>query len=263
MAQDIPVFRVTVPKGTPVATPQVSNLSMPARRVDRIQVRVPPGPRGEVGFKLGSAGTAVIPADGVTFLVTDDEVIDWPLEGFWDSGSWQLTLYNTGMFPHTLEVRFLTSLPQSIPQSTGPLALPPSTPLQQPSALPPLPQLPPLPGPPSLLPLPGPPGAPVPAPQLAVSENDAMRYTESTRPDGTKDRYVLLSDGSVLHETEAADTTPGTLDSPPGSWIALLPAFFWQGTVVLRGIGSDRAVWQTTYKPGVDTAWQGPVKVLG
>lgn len=114
MAREIRRFPVTVPAGTAKASPQVSNLSFPFRVVRELEIRVPPGPRGEVGFALGGSGQAVIPVEAGAYLVTDDEIIRWQLDGFWDSGSWQFTAYNTGRFPHTIEVRFLVDLPDEV-----------------------------------------------------------------------------------------------------------------------------------------------------
>lgn len=112
MAREVRRFPVTIPASTPKASPQVTNLSFPFRVVRELEVRIPPGPRGEVGFAIGGSGQPVIPVEAGAYLVTDDEIIRWPLDGFWDSGSWQMTAYNTGRFPHTLEVRFLVDLPQ-------------------------------------------------------------------------------------------------------------------------------------------------------
>lgn len=90
-----------------------------------------------------------------------------------------------------------------------------------------------------------------------------MRYAELTRPDGTRDLYVLLNDGTIVHWTEKSDTTPLTKDTLPGAWVAMERPFMWQGEIVNRGLGTDGNVWQTTFRPGVDTAWSAPVKVLG
>lgn len=111
MAQDVYSFRVTVPAGTPVATPQTTNLGMPPRTVTEVRVRVPPGPRGEVGFALGSAQQPVIPYDAGQWFVTDDEDVRLPLDVPISSGAWQLFAYNTGQYPHTLFVTFLCNLP--------------------------------------------------------------------------------------------------------------------------------------------------------
>ena len=84
---------------------------MPPRLVNQVEIRVPPGPRGELGFALGAAGQPVIPRAAGTFVVTDDERIEWPLEGQIDSGAWECFTYNTGALPHTVYLRFLVSVP--------------------------------------------------------------------------------------------------------------------------------------------------------
>lgn len=110
MAREVQRFAVTIPAGTPVTAPLNFNLAMPARIVEEVEIAVPPGPRGEVGFQLGTSGSQIIPITPGQFVVTDNEVIRWPLEGQIDSGAWQMIAYNTGSFNHTLEVRFLVTL---------------------------------------------------------------------------------------------------------------------------------------------------------
>jgi len=114
MAQEVRRFAVTIPAGTAKATPQATDLSFPARIVRELEIRIPPGPRGEVGFQLGAAGQPVLPFNAGAFITGDDEVINWTLDGFWDSGSWTMFAYNTGVFTHTLEVRFLVDIPQEV-----------------------------------------------------------------------------------------------------------------------------------------------------
>lgn len=110
MAVEVRSFSPVIPAGTPVSAGWSADLSFPARVVDRIQVRVPPGPRGAVGFAIGSAGTSIIPYNPGEWIITDDESIDWPLEGQFDSGAWTLFAYNLGRQDHTIYIRFLLSL---------------------------------------------------------------------------------------------------------------------------------------------------------
>jgi hypothetical protein len=110
MAREIQRFSVTVPASTAKAAALAFTLAMPPRIVDEIEILVPPGPRGEVGFQLSSGGVQIIPATAGAFEVTDNEVIHWPLEGQIDSGAWQLIAYNTGAFNHLIQVRFLVRL---------------------------------------------------------------------------------------------------------------------------------------------------------
>lgn len=113
MAAEVRNFAVTIPAGTLVSAPATIALTMPPRIVLGVNVRVPPGPRGEVGWALAAAGVAVLPWNAGAWIVTDDESIDWPLSQQIDSGAWQLIAYNTGVFPHTLYVTFMLDLPQS------------------------------------------------------------------------------------------------------------------------------------------------------
>jgi hypothetical protein len=121
MAREIRRKFATIATGSTPAAPQKVDLSFPARVVREVQVRVPPGPRGEVGWALGAAGVPVIPVEAGAYIVTNDEVIRWPLEGLWDSGSWTLFAYNTGRYAHVLEVRFLVDLAGAVDRLASPI----------------------------------------------------------------------------------------------------------------------------------------------
>lgn len=108
MAQEVHSYRVIVPAGTLSTAPIVVGLPLPPRIVDEIRVKVPPGPRGEVGFAIGSAGIAVLPPEPGAFIVTDNETVAWPVQDQITSGAWQLQAYNTGQFNHSLYVQLLT-----------------------------------------------------------------------------------------------------------------------------------------------------------
>ena len=158
MAIEVRKFAITVLTGSTPGNPQISSLKMVARQVDEVEVRVPPGPRGEVGFALGLSGVAVIPIQIGQYIVTDNEVISWKLEQYPESGDWQLFAYNTGTFNHTLEVRFLLNAPQLV----GPQQVQPIPASQLGSAVGGIPAAPPLPDAPPIS-LPPPPGEQVPA----------------------------------------------------------------------------------------------------
>jgi hypothetical protein len=120
VAIEVQRFAVTIPAGTLQSAPQKTALAMPPRTVERIEITVPPGPRGVVGFQLAMSGAQVLPITPGAFVVTDDEHISWDLTDQNTSGAWQMIAYNTGTFPHTIEIRFLTSLPLD-PSAAGPL----------------------------------------------------------------------------------------------------------------------------------------------
>lgn len=107
MARLVRTFQVLTPAGTALATPQLTSLAMPARLVRALRIRVPPGPAGTVGIALTSGGQQVIPETKDSYLVLDNEVIEWPLEQQIESGAWQLRSYNTGRWDHTVYLTFL------------------------------------------------------------------------------------------------------------------------------------------------------------
>jgi len=127
MAVEIRDFTVTIPAGTAVAAGFTASLAMPARVVTEIRVRVPPGPRGEVGFAIGSGGVPIVPYGAGNWIVTDNEDLIYPLDGAITSGAWQLIGYNTGSFDHTLRIYFLCQLVQSQSAGSGTTLLPPGS----------------------------------------------------------------------------------------------------------------------------------------
>lgn len=113
MAQEIRQFSANVPANTPQNTPAQFSLRFPPRDVQRIEIRVPPGPSGLMGFALQMSGVTVIPYGSDLFIVTADDKLEWDLEGYPNSGDWQLSAFNTDTNPHTVFVRFLLVMPGS------------------------------------------------------------------------------------------------------------------------------------------------------
>lgn len=110
MAQELYAFQVTIPAGTPVSSPVVTNVTLPVRSLSALEVIVPPGPMGFMGFAVTMGGVHVLPINAGTYIVTDDEVIHWPVSDLPTSGAWQVTGYNTDVFDHTVYLRFLVDL---------------------------------------------------------------------------------------------------------------------------------------------------------
>ena len=100
---------VMTPAGTPPTAPQVTDLNIPVGQLDSVQIKVPPGPQGQLGFALALAGQPVIPHNAGEWIITDDEEISWSLAGLPDSGAWQVITYNAGNYDHTLYIRFLAT----------------------------------------------------------------------------------------------------------------------------------------------------------
>lgn len=112
MADEIRQFTATIPAGTVQALPFTKKMPMPWRIVDRLEITVPPGGSGLVGFYIAVAGVRIIPYDSDPYIVTADERMIWDLYNYPDSGDWSLGGYNTGTIDHSVFVRFLVRVPQ-------------------------------------------------------------------------------------------------------------------------------------------------------
>lgn len=106
MAERIERKQVTIPAGTAIAAPITQALTFNRGEVQRLEVDVPPGPSGVMGFMIGHSGGIVVPYDGSTWLVLDDAHKDWSLEGYPTGSAWFLRGYNTGLYPHTVYMTF-------------------------------------------------------------------------------------------------------------------------------------------------------------
>lgn len=123
MAAEVRQFQVTTPAGTAIATPLTTALTMPTREVVHIRVRVPPGPRGNLGWRIAMAGTQVIPVNVGAWIIGDDETLDWDLDGLPNTGAWQLQSYNVGALPHTVYINFSLALVGANPRVIIPAPL--------------------------------------------------------------------------------------------------------------------------------------------
>lgn len=114
---------ITIPAGTAQLSPQVSDISFPSRVVAWVEIVFPPGPRGQVGVALTMNGNAVIPLIAGTWLVMDNYTEHLDVQGYPDSGAWELTAYNTGQYDHTIYLRWgLNYLGSPAPPMLTPIA---------------------------------------------------------------------------------------------------------------------------------------------
>lgn len=158
MAREIRAFQVVVPAGTTKAAGWSQDVSFPPREVVQVEIRIPPGPRGEMGFSLGSGGVPVLPSNAGGWVVADDQDIVWPLDGQWNSGAWSVQAYNTGQYDHTIYLTFLLDLPNATTAGPAPAAaaavsgsvLPSGSVASGTAAAPSLPAPPSVPAPPSI-----------------------------------------------------------------------------------------------------------------
>lgn len=109
MPSEVRTFDVTIPSGTPIATPHTATMSFPPRKVDAIELMFPSGLNGLVGVQIGSSGAQIIPHDIGTWIIANRETVRFDVVGAIDSGAWEFFGYNLGDFSHTIYVRFYLS----------------------------------------------------------------------------------------------------------------------------------------------------------
>lgn len=99
-------FAVTIPPGTPsnvpLVTPTVFNTSI----VDRIEWRFPGGCNGQVGIQIGSRNVPILPGLKTQFFIRSGDSQGFDLEDLPNTGDWSVLGFNTGVFPHTVQVIF-------------------------------------------------------------------------------------------------------------------------------------------------------------
>lgn len=110
MADQVQQFTCTVPINTPPTAPAVFNFNLGIFNVDQVDVKVPDGCNGVVGFRIATAGTQLIPFNVGAWAIFNDDYLTYPLTGQHDSGAWQLIAYNNGGYSHNLQVTFHLAL---------------------------------------------------------------------------------------------------------------------------------------------------------
>lgn len=125
MAREVRKYTVTIPAGTAIATPQTTSIAFPIRVVRSVDWRIPPGAQGVMGWQLAMGGVQVVPYGSDTWVVDDGTAGTFTLDGYPDSGAWQVIGYNTGAFAHSVFLTFhldLVERPKPVPQQiSGPL----------------------------------------------------------------------------------------------------------------------------------------------
>lgn len=106
MAQRIESPIATIPAGTAVAAPVAIPFTWVEGIVRVIEIDVPPGPSGLVGFYLTQSGTQLIPKTRGQFIITDDHFFSWPVEDFPNGSKWACVGYNTDKYDHSIQFHF-------------------------------------------------------------------------------------------------------------------------------------------------------------
>lgn len=123
MAQRIEALPVTVPAGTGSTTPITVALPFDEGEILNIEAIIPDGCAGLVGFAFRQSSQRVIPFSTNAWIIGNNEKISWDTEGYPTGAKWDVIAYNTDIFPHTLQIRFLMN-ELSAPATTSPTLVP-------------------------------------------------------------------------------------------------------------------------------------------
>jgi hypothetical protein len=100
-------FSATIPMNTPLSAPVTVNLATGWWQIDVIDLEVPPGPAGLMGFQLWIGGGQWIPFEPGEYLVWDDIQNSWVMTDQPLGQQWSIVGYNEDDFnDHAVTVRF-------------------------------------------------------------------------------------------------------------------------------------------------------------
>lgn len=119
MAYRILPFAVTIPAGTQQSAPVTIPLALDNWEIEAIDLEVPPGPAGLMGFQIANNGVAWIPFGTGQWLVWDDVKERYNLTDQPNASGWAVIGYNLGAYDHQLVVRFHVN-PVSNAQNSAP-----------------------------------------------------------------------------------------------------------------------------------------------
>lgn len=118
MALQVQQFAATIPTGTSRDAPVTVPLDIDNWVLEQLDLEVPAGPSGLMGFAVFNNGVQWIPSSPGTWLVWDDVQQSWPFTDQPDASGWQVVGYNMGIYDHTVTVRFHVNPPPT-PSAAG------------------------------------------------------------------------------------------------------------------------------------------------
>lgn len=121
MADRYQYFEFTYPAQNGAAVPVTNDTSFPQGVVQQVDITIPYGADGLIGFQVLSGKSSVIPYNSPLFLLRPGGTWSFPVSNQPASGSWQFSAYNADYLPHTVQVLFY------INESGPTVSAPPST----------------------------------------------------------------------------------------------------------------------------------------
>lgn len=106
MAYRVLQFQSTIPAGTPIASPVSIALPIDNWEIEAVDLEVPPGPAGLMGFAIFNNNVQWIPYGAGEWIVWDDVQQSWPISGQPNASGWSILGYNLGNWPHSVYTRW-------------------------------------------------------------------------------------------------------------------------------------------------------------
>jgi hypothetical protein len=106
MAQQVLQFTVAIPANTTPAAPVTIPLQVDNWDIQQIDLEVPAGASGLMGFAVYNNGVQWLPRTPGAWLIWDDRSQQFPTENQPSGSGWQIVGYNTGFYVHNVTVRF-------------------------------------------------------------------------------------------------------------------------------------------------------------
>lgn len=105
MAIRVLPFTALIPAGTLAANPVKVPINLDGWVLQRLDLEVPPGPAGLMGFQVFNNGVAFIPYGAGQWFVWDDVKETYYLDDQPTASGWAIVGYNDGAYDHTVTVR--------------------------------------------------------------------------------------------------------------------------------------------------------------
>lgn len=99
----------TVPAGTAIATPFTQGVILEDENLDLLTIIVPDGHAGLTGLRITWGGTQILPFGTGSWIIANNDRIDWPYDGEISETGLQLVGYNLDLFPHSFYLRWQIS----------------------------------------------------------------------------------------------------------------------------------------------------------
>lgn len=120
MAYRVFQFSSTIPPDTLPSAPVTVPISLDNWELESLDLEVPPGPHGLMGFYIANNGVPWIPNESGEFLVWDDVIQSWPFADQPNASGWAIVGYNTGVYPHSVTTRWHVNPPTAAQQANLP-----------------------------------------------------------------------------------------------------------------------------------------------